>query len=141
MQIRIHLIENIHDMTFFLYLNSFNSSNFVSFKFFQERKIFPVCYPYSQPHIKLNVECIQTNLDMNANFLVEKKNQNNEWYISLMSQLFVCLIKFFEIISEISLYIDNISWRVFPADIKKKYFKKNQFDVFFNHKIIDKNCI
>ena len=41
-----------------------------------------------------------------------------------MSQLFVCSIKFFEIISEISLYIDNISWRVFPADIKKEYLIK-----------------
>ena len=37
--------------------------------------------------------------------------------------------------------MDNISWRVFPADNKKKYKKLFQFDVFFNHKIIDKNCI
>ena len=58
-----------------------------------------------------------------------------------MSQLFVCSFKFIEIISKISIYIDNISWRVFPADIKKKYKKLFQFDVFFNHKMIDKNCI
>ena len=71
-----------------LFFISYNFSNFVSFKqnvctkFFQERKMFPVCYPYSQPHINLNVECIQTNLDKNTSFLVEKNK------IKIMNDIF-----------------------------------------------------
>ena len=74
-----------------LFFISYNSSNFVhvSFnlkqnvctEFFQEGK-FSYSVTLSFNLIKLNVECIQTNLDMNANFLVEKKK------IKIMNDIF-----------------------------------------------------